>query len=71
LQVGQLKPYGVSLGLIHVKTIAVFTARVQYLTEALLRKIRRGNSGSNNNLTFPQTSGKRSLHLIQKSDHPC
>jgi len=29
-----------------------------------------GNSSSNN-LTFPQTSGKRSLHLIQKSDHPC
>ena len=29
-----------------------------------------GISGSDN-LNFPQTFGKRSLHLIQKSDHPC
>jgi len=26
---------------------------------------------SNNSFTSPQSSGKRSLHLIQKSDHPC
>jgi len=29
------------------------------------------SSNTNINLTFPKTSGKRSLHLIQKSDHPC
>jgi len=27
-------------------------------------------SSSNNSVTLPQTSGKPSLHLIQKSDHP-
>jgi len=30
-----------------------------------------GNYSSNINLTFPQTSEKRSLHLIQKSENPC
>jgi len=31
LQVGQLKSYGVSSGLVHVKTIEVFITVVQYL----------------------------------------
>jgi len=42
LQVGQPKLYGVSLGLVHIKTISVFLTRVQSLAETLLRKIRRG-----------------------------
>jgi len=28
------------------------------------------NISSNISLTFPKTSGKRSLHLIETSDHP-
>jgi len=40
LQVGQLRSYDVSTGLMHVKPIAVFITRVQYLAETLLRKIR-------------------------------
>jgi len=35
LQVGQLKFYGVSTGLVHVKTIAVFITHVQYLCGSL------------------------------------
>jgi len=42
LQVGQLKSYGISTGLVHVKTIAVFFSGVQYSAESLLSKIRRG-----------------------------
>jgi len=36
LQVGQVKSYDVSTGLVHVKTIAVLTEHVQYLVEKLL-----------------------------------
>ena len=39
LQVGQLKSYGVSTGLVYVKTIAVFVTRVQYLAETLLSNV--------------------------------
>jgi len=42
LQVGQFEwsfPH-----IAHVKTIAVFVTRVQYLAETLLRKIRKGKS---------------------------
>jgi len=42
LQVGQLKSYGVSTGLVHVKAIMLFIMHVQYLVETLLSKIRRG-----------------------------
>jgi len=42
LQVGKLKSYGVSTGLVHVKMIAVFITNVQYLAVTLLSKIRRG-----------------------------
>ena len=37
-QVGQLKFYGVSTGLVHVKMIAVFITNVQYLAESFLSK---------------------------------
>jgi len=30
-----------------------------------------GNFNSDISLTFPKNSGKRSLHLIKTSDHPC
>jgi len=40
LEVGQLKSYGLSTGLAHVKTIAVFLTHVQYLAKTLLSKIR-------------------------------
>jgi len=30
-----------------------------------------GNSSGNTSFTFNQISAKRSLHLIQTSDHPC
>jgi len=33
LQIGQRKSYGVSTGLVHVKTIAVSITHVQYLVE--------------------------------------
>jgi len=36
----------------------------------LLSNIFRGNFSSNISLTFRKTSGKRSLHLVQTSDHP-
>jgi len=52
--------------IVHVKTIAVFIIRVQYLAETLLRKYVVENA-NNNSFIFPQTSGKRSLHLIQRS----
>jgi len=42
LQVGQLE-WNFPI-LAHVKAIAVFIARVQYLAETLLRKIRRGKT---------------------------
>jgi len=42
LQVSQLESYGVSLGIVHVKTIVVFITRMQYLAESLLSNIRRG-----------------------------
>ena len=70
LQIGQLKSYGVSTGLIHIKTIAVFITHVQYLVETCSGTYFVGNFSSNIRLTFPKTSGKRSLHLIQTSDHP-
>ena len=38
-QVGQLKSYGVSTGLVHVKMVAVFITNVQHLAETLLSKI--------------------------------
>ena len=41
-QIGQLESYGVSLDLLHMKTIAVFITHVQYLAETLLSNIRRG-----------------------------
>ena len=41
-QVGQFKSYGVSRGLVHVKTFVVFVTHVRCLTETLLRKMRRG-----------------------------
>jgi len=62
--------YGFSTGLVHVKTIAVFIMH-QQTAETLLSNIRRGKLRSEIGLTFPQTSGKRLLHLIQKSDYPC
>jgi len=40
LQVGHFKSYDVSLGLLHVKTIAVFITHVQCLVETLLSNIR-------------------------------
>jgi len=64
LQIGQLKSYGVSTGLVLVKTIAVFITHVQYLVETCSRTYFVGNFGSNISFTFPKTSGKRSLHLI-------
>jgi len=42
LQAGQLKSYGISTGLVHVKMIAVFITNVQYLAETLLSKICHG-----------------------------
>ena len=39
---------------VHVKAIAVFFARVQYLAETLLSKIRRGKT-SNISFTFPES----------------
>jgi len=42
LRVHQLKLYGVSPGLVHVKTVAVFFTHVQYLTETLLSNMQRG-----------------------------
>jgi len=69
LQIGQLKSYGVSTGLIHVKTIAVFITHVQYWVETCSATYVVGNFIGNISLTFPKTSGKRSLHLIQTSDH--
>jgi len=42
VQVCQLKSYGVSTGLVHVKKIAVFITHVQYLAETFLSNIRRG-----------------------------
>jgi len=69
LQIGQLKSSGISAGLIHLKTIAVFITHVQYLVESCSETYFVGNFRSNISLTFPKTSGKRSLHLIQTSDH--
>ena len=63
------KSYGVSTGFVHVTTIVVFIMRVQaYLAKTLLSKNAVGNTS--NNFTFPQSSGKRSLHLIQKLNQP-
>jgi len=42
LQVGQLKSYGISTGIAHVKTIAVLFTGMQYLAETLLSKMHRG-----------------------------
>ena len=43
LQVGQLKSYGASTSLVHVKTIAIFIMHVQgCLAKTLLSKICRG-----------------------------
>ena len=41
-----------------------------YLIETCSTTYSVGNFISNINLTIPKTSGKRSLHLIQTSDHP-
>jgi len=71
LQVGQPKPYGVFLGLVHTKTIAYLLRMCSTWLKPCSGKYVGGNSSSNNNLTFPQTSEKRSFHLIQKSDHLC
>ena len=51
LQAGQLKFYGVSTGLVHVKTIAVFITHVQYLVEIYVV----GNASSNNSFILPKT----------------
>jgi len=55
----------------HVKTIAVFITHVQYLVETCSTTYCARNFSSNISLTFPKTSKKRVLHLIQMSDHPC
>jgi len=69
LQVVQ-KSYSVSTGLVHVKMIAVFITHVQYLVETCSAACFVGNFSNNISLTFPKTSGKRSMHLIQTPDHP-
>jgi len=61
--------YGISTGLVHVKAIAVFIMHVKNLVETLLSNMRRGKLQLVILLTFPQTSGKCSLHLIQTSDY--
>jgi len=48
--------------IVHVKTTAVFIMRVQqYLVKSILTTYVVRNA-SNDSFTFPQSSGKRSLH---------
>ena len=53
LQVGQLKSYGASIGLVHIKMIAVFITRVQCSSwqKPCSAKYVVGNAG-NNSFTF-------------------
>jgi len=67
LQVSQFKWRFTDL--VHVKAIAIFITRVQHLVETCSGKYIVGNP-SNISFTFPQSSEKRSLHLIQKFAHP-
>jgi len=60
LQVGQLK-YGISTGLVHVKTIAVFLVVCSTRQHPCSAKYVVGNA-SNYSFNSPQSSGKRSLH---------
>jgi len=78
LQVDQLKSYGISPGRVHVK----MSRRLRYLLRMSLSSIWLKPCPATCctswetplviiAFTFPKNSGKRSLHLITKSDHPC
>jgi len=67
----QLKSYSVSTGLVHIKTIAVFITRVQWTWQKPCSAKYVVGNASNNSFTFPRSSGKYSLHSIQKFDHSC
>jgi len=59
--------------LVGVETIAVFARHVQWNAWPKLYSATWvvGNASYNNSFTIIQSSGKRSLHLLQKSDHSC
>jgi len=71
LKIVQVKSYGVSNGLVHVKTLAIFITHVQYLLKPCSATYILVNTSNNNSLNFPQTSTKRSLHLMHNCDHAC
>ena len=70
LRVGQLKLYGIS-------PILFMSRRLWYLlcVCSTWQKPCSGNyvvgNAMSNSFTFPQSSRKRSLHFLQKCDHPC
>ena len=68
----------VSLSCMVFPQVLFMSRRLRYLLRMCSARLKPcsaicvvGNVSSNKTLTFPQTSGKCSLHLIQKFDHPC
>jgi len=63
--------YGVSIGLVPVKRIAVFITHAQYFVDTGLSNIRRGNASNNGSLNFSLNLEQTPTALDTKSDHPC